>query len=142
LFGMSAAELAGRHTPLEAFWGGAADRMRERLLEVADCRARLALFESLLWDRLRHLETPGQGIMQAIAALPSLPSIAAAAERSGLSHRSFIVRFRDATGLAPKRYLRILRFQDAIRSMRADGGGGGRSLALQAAQAGFSDQAH
>lgn len=139
LFGASAADLSGTHTPLDGFWGSAAGRMRDRLMRVDDCQSRLAVLESMLLARLGHVDRSPQAITQTIAVMPSLPSIEAAVRHSGLSHRSFIVHFRDAVGLAPKRYLRILRFQAVLHAIRRDGG---RALALHAAEAGFSDQAH
>lgn len=139
LLGASAAELAGKHTPLEDFWGGAAGSMRARLMSEGDCRSRLAVLESMLVERLAHVAAGRLAIARTIALMPSLPSIDSAVRHSGLSHRSFIARFRDAVGLAPKRYLRILRFQQVLHAMRR---GTGRSLAMHAAEAGFSDQAH
>lgn len=139
LFGVSAAELSARHTPLEDLWGAAAHSLRNRLLEVDDCMARLAVLESLLTARLTHVDAGRPAIGRALAAMPALDSVAAAARHSGVSHRSFIVRVREAVGLAPKRYLRFLRFQQALHAIR---GGGPDSLATYAAQAGYSDQAH
>lgn len=139
LFGVSANELSARHTPLEDLWGAAADSTRNRLLEVDDCMARLAVLESMLTARIAHMDAGRQAFDRTFASMPALDSVAAAARHSGLSHRSFIVQVREAVGLVPKRYLRILRFQKALHSIRAGGAG---SLAMHAAQAGFSDQAH
>lgn len=139
LFGVSAADLAAQHTPLGDLWGAAADGMRNRLLDVDRCLARLALLEAMLAARLAHVGDSRLAVGGVLASLPALEPVAAAARRSGLSHRSFIVRVREAVGLAPKRYQRILRFQKALHAMRA---GGGCSLAMHAAQAGYSDQAH
>lgn len=139
LFGVSAAELTARHTPLEDLWGAAAAGMRNRLLDVDECLARLALLESMLAARLAHVDPGRPAIGRALASLPARDPVAAAVRRSGLSHRSFIARVRESVGLAPKRYLRILRFQKALHALRAGDGG---SLAMHAAQAGYSDQAH
>lgn len=138
LFGASALELSGRHTPLAEFWGPAADEIRERLIAARDCAARLDLLESVLSKRLAHVDRNGPAIGRTLAAMPSLASIEAAVRHSGLSHRSFIAHVQDAVGMAPKRYMRILRFQEALRCIRVGGG----TLAMHAAQAGFSDQAH
>jgi len=78
----------------------------------------------------------------AIAALldrmdPAGP-VTAAVANSGLSHRQFIAQFRRAVGLAPKAYLRVLRFQHALRRLRR----GETPLVSVAADAGYSDQAH
>ncbi len=69
----------------------------------------------------------------------SLSSVEAAVRQSGLSHRQFIVRFRQAVGVAPKTYLRILRFQRSLQLLRQS-----RRLPLAslAMEAGYCDQAH
>ncbi|MFP5306425.1 MAG: helix-turn-helix domain-containing protein [Gammaproteobacteria bacterium] len=137
LFGAGADELAGRHTPLPDLWGAAADSLRERLLETPSAEARLALLEAALAARLPRV----RGLHPAIAAVlhrmdAALP-VAAAVEDSGLSHRRFIAQFRSAVGLAPKAYLRVQRFQQALRRLRR-----GAALASVAADAGYSDQSH
>lgn len=52
LFGVPAVELAGAHVPLGALWGGAADELHERLMEVRSPRARLDLLEASLTVRI------------------------------------------------------------------------------------------
>jgi AraC-like DNA-binding protein len=59
--------------------------------------------------------------------------------RTGASHRRFIQLFRDAVGLAPKRFRRVTRFQRALDSLRIAPEGGLASLALDL---GYADQAH
>ncbi len=139
LFGISAAELSARHTPLDETWGTAAASMRDRLLEATRCADRLLLLEAMLTARVARLHGRESGVCRTIARMPALASVAEAARQGGLSHRAFIARFRDEVGLAPKRYLRIVRFQQALHAIR---GGGTVSLAAHAAQAGYSDQAH
>lgn len=56
-----------------------------------------------------------------------------------LSQRQFNRSFRENFGLSPKEYLRIIRFQRAIRQMRRNGTG---NLAMIAAECGYYDQSH
>lgn len=139
LFGVSADELAERHTPLEELWGASAGGMRERLLETGSAEKRLAVLEAMLAARLPR----GRSLHPAIAAvldeMDSLPSIEAAVQRSGISHRSFIAHFRRIVGVGPKTYRRVLRFQRALQFLRQ---GKPFSLASLATEAGYSDQAH
>jgi AraC-like DNA-binding protein len=102
-------------------------------------QARLALLEAELLARLarsRHGMHPA--IARVLEVLPSLPSVNAAVRLSGLSHRQFIVHFRQAVGLAPKAWLRVQRFQHALRRLHA----AAEPLAAVAAEAGYADQAH
>jgi AraC-like DNA-binding protein len=140
LFGASAEELAERHTPLGELWGASAHALRNRLLDTDGPEARLKALEGELAARLPRLRCLHPAIASVIDEMPSLRSVEIAVQRSGLSHRHFIAQFRRTVGLPPKVYLRILRFQKALRSLHHDGTGGG--LAALAADAGYSDQAH
>lgn len=139
VFGQGAEVLAERHTPLEDLWGASARRVRERLLETRNLKDRLALLESALLERLPRVHGMHPAIASVIDEMYSLQSVEAAVQRSGVSHRRFIALFRRTVGLSPKTYLRILRFQRALQLFKR---GEINSLALLAAQAGYSDQAH
>ena len=58
---------------------------------------------------------------------------------AGMDRRRFVPEFRRATGLAPKRYETLLRFQQAVRVVRTDDE---THLAAAAAVTGFADQPH
>jgi AraC-like DNA-binding protein len=139
LFGASAAELAGRHTPLEDLWGAAAGTTRERLLEAGDPQRQLARFEALLaqrWSRLRGLHP---AVAQAIEQLATTGNVGEVVAQSGYSHRHFIALFRQVVGLSPKAYARVRRFQDTLARLTADRTAAWTDLA---AEGGYSDQAH
>jgi AraC-like DNA-binding protein len=139
LFGAPADEFAERHTPLNALWGSAAASLREQLLDAANAEARLALLEAALLARLPRVCGMHPAIAAMLADLHTLPSVTAAVQRSGLSHRQFIAQFRHAVGLAPKTWLRVRRFQRALQALRHDEN---LALARLAVEAGYSDQAH
>jgi AraC-like DNA-binding protein len=139
LFGAPADEFAERHTPLDALWGSAAASLREQLLDAANAEARLALLEAALLARLPRVCGMRPAIAAMLADLHALPSVAAAVQRSGLSHRQFIAQFRHAVGLTPKTWLRVRRFQRALQALRHDED---RALATLSVAAGYSDQAH
>ncbi len=128
LFGASAADLAERHTPLELLWGRHAELLLDR---VASAHDPLVTFEAALLERLRSF-TPSPVILPAI----DVP-VAELARQSGYSHRVFTEKFRDHTGLAPKTFARVQRFQGAIALLRTT-----RSLADVAVEAGYADQSH
>lgn len=138
LFGGSAAELSGAHTPLDDVWGPGAAAARERLLEARSPERRLDLLEGLLLERLPRVRALHPAVAEALGKLGTCPVHGVVAE-SGYSHRRFITLFADAVGLTPKRYARVLRFQHVLARMVAAPTG---PLAQLALAAGYSDQAH
>jgi len=76
-------------------------------------------------------------VTHAIARLNDDVSVAELVAETGYSHRTFLARFRDAAGLAPKTFARVLRSQRAAALL-----GARRPLAEVALTAGYSDQAH
>lgn len=141
LFGLPAHELAERHTPLDALWGAAAvQEALERVHAAGTLAAQLAVFEALLTERLRaRPQAMHPAIAQALARLGGGAPIRELVTDSGYSHRRFIALFRDATGLAPKRLERVLRFQRVMAAWTGTDTLPWIDLALQA---GYSDQPH
>lgn len=137
LLGVPAGELAQRHTALADLWGARAEAMRAELLACADPQRRLDRLEDMLIARLPRVRAMHPAVAQALDRLPSSPSVTALVTASGISHRQFIALFRGATGLAPKAFLDVLRFQRALLATAA-----GKGLADAAAATGYSDQAH
>ena len=73
------------------------------------------------------------------AADPAWARVEPIQRASGLSPARFIARFREAVGLTPKRYARVLRFQRALALIPREGRADWAALALEA---GYGDQAH
>jgi len=140
LLGASEGDLAGRHTPLDAFWGCEADYALAQLQEARTPAARLDAFEGWLLRRLGRQSTVlAPGIAKALAALRAHPlPIGELAQACGYSHRHFIALFRESTGLAPKAYARVQRL-DRLLGLASDPAQRWAELALRA---GFGDQAH
>jgi len=67
-----------------------------------------------------------------------LMSVAAVADRTGLSARQFERRFSQSVGIAPKLFSRMQRFQRVFRTLE----GGHANWADAAVQCGYYDQAH
>lgn len=136
LFGVPAGELAETHTALDDLWGRAARELRERLATAKSDEARVACLERVLGERLAGT-APDPLVVHAIARIRAGDRIADVVAASGLGARAFIARFRDAVGLAPKAWARVVRAQRAIALLRD-----GRALGDVALDAGYSDQAH
>jgi AraC-like DNA-binding protein len=139
LFGVSAAELAQRHTVLADIWGGFANAASEQLAAAHSPRAQVALLQDLLLERLRPHRGPPLEILHAVAALRQPCRVEQIVQGSTYSHRGFITQFKHATGLSPKRYARLMRFQALLEGLKRLPR---YPLADLAVQMGYSDQAH
>ena len=139
--GVPAHELADLDISLDALWGPAARRLRDRMLEASTPRARLVALERALLERLPR-RTPPPAIVYAAAQLTRAEhasQLAAIAHTAGLSQRRFIELFRHHTGIAPKLFHRVQRFQAAIQRAY---GGEHNSWTDLALTCGYYDQSH
>ena len=139
LFGVSAAELAERHTPLSELWGTHAATVIDQLASATTARQRLALLEAELAARLPRVHGLHPAVAQLLHGAQRDWRIEAMVRESAYSHRGFIALFRQATGCSPKRYARLMRFQSLLAAMR---GSPSIPLGALALDAGYSDQAH
>jgi AraC-like DNA-binding protein len=139
LFGVAAGEIAERHTPLEDLWGAEVREIEDRLAVAGSDQDRLALFEKILAERLPRIRGIHPAVAQALAGLGAREGVGSLVERSGYSHRRFVALFREAVGLSPKRYARVLRFRRMLDRVAAPTP---PPLAELALEAGYSDQAH
>jgi AraC-like DNA-binding protein len=140
-----ASELVGARIRLEHFWGGQAKRMADWVSEgrsVTDVAARL---ETALTERAATIggndALPGR-LFRLIEAHDPLDGdlIRRLTGETGLSERTLRRRSHEAFGYGPKTLDRILRFQRFMRLARD--GTAASGLAVVAAEAGYSDQAH
>ncbi|WP_166908362.1 AraC family transcriptional regulator [Mycobacterium sp. DL440] len=122
---------------LDTVWGRDASALRARLIGARAVRARVALVESFLLARMRPRDPAVGAVLLAAEDQPSL-RVAEACALTGLSARRLIASFRAEVGLTPKTYLRVRRFQAAMRQLDADDASGARI----AADLGYFDQAH
>lgn len=142
LFGVSAQALQGAHVPLEALWGSESRRLHEALHEATGAEAQMALLERALLSRLRDdacARTLHPAVAMLLARIGQEPAMARLPDVRGISQRHLIACFRDATGLSPKRYARVRRFQGLVAMLEAQPA---RPLVELALAAGYSDQPH
>ncbi len=136
LLRVPASELACRHTNLEDVWDAGVASMSSRLAELP-VAARLDAFEAMLLARLPRVRAMHPAVAQLLSEFTVRGDVGHAVAETGFSHRTMVGLFRRSVGLAPKAYLRVLRFTRALQHVRA-----GRALADIASEAGYSDQAH
>lgn len=139
LFGVSAAELAERHTLLADLWGTKADSALDQLASVAGAGRQLNVLEQLLAQGLRRPRAMHPAVAHLLAAGAGVVRIDTIVRDSCYSHRGFIALFRQATGMSPKRYARLMRFRALLAALH---GPGHTALGELALDAGYSDQAH
>jgi AraC-like DNA-binding protein len=142
LLGRAAGELGDSILGLDELLRRAAGPLVGRLHEAPDWAARFALLDRALADRLDEGPRPAPEVAWAWRELTRTEgriSVAALTAGTGWSHRHLVTRFRQQVGMAPKAYGRVLRFQRAVRLLRAPAR---RRFADLAAACGYYDQAH
>jgi AraC-like DNA-binding protein len=140
--GVPASDLANSHVDLAALWGPSAVELRERLCAAATPPERLHILERALMARLfRPLERhPAVSFaLHVWERSESSLSVGDVAREAGVSHRRFIQLFERETGMSPKLFFRVRRFQRALASAQRRAGPDWARLALES---GYCDQSH
>jgi AraC-like DNA-binding protein len=139
---MPASEVANQTYSLDDVWPGHTAQIRDALMNASGVGAMFAILEQALRSRLKHSSLLHPAVAFAIGQLTRpLPNVLVrdVADRVGLSSRRFIELFRDQTGLTPKAFQRVRRFQRVLRGLHA---GGDENWAGVAYDCGYYDQAH
>jgi AraC-like DNA-binding protein len=142
LLGVPMHELADRVTPIEDVLGPAGAELPERLWAAPTWPERFALLDGLIAARLEAARAPAPEVAHVwsrLVATHGAAPVEGLAAEIGWSRRHLLARFRDHTGLPPKVFARILRFQRATARL-ADPAG--PSLCEIALDCGYYDQAH
>lgn len=141
-FSLPISELHNTHVALDTLWGAAAGELREQLLEVKTPQACFRILESALLARVSQSSVWHPAVAFALAEFqhPTRPRmISEVANQIGFSARHFIQIFREAVGLTPRQFCRVLRFQDVLRLTNRREQLSWTDLALSC---GYFDQAH
>lgn len=138
-----------------AFFGGAISEDEPRLIDLVDlswsnpCSLRERLRNAkLAYERLDVLEAAfldlapisqhwDEVVRHAVALLRIGLDVQVVAKQCDTSQQTLITRFRERTGMTPKTFSRIERFQQLLRNKSHD-----QTWAEAALDAGFSDQSH
>jgi AraC-like DNA-binding protein len=116
--------------------------LREQLLGSRCAKERFAMAEKTLQSAFAGRLCVNPFIDFAIGKIVTMPSaltIKSIADKTGFSSKHFIKIFSDHVGVPPKLFLRIIRFQRAIREIEIKGTIHWASLAYEC---GYYDQAH
>ena len=144
LFGLPAAELAGRSVELEDVVGRVACFLRDELQGYATWPERFAAIERIVLRLMRDNDSGREAspeVMEAWGLIRrgrgSTP-VAAVASQVGWSRRHLEHRFHGEFGITPKSAVRLTRFERSVAAVRDPR----RSLADVAAKCGYADQSH
>jgi AraC-like DNA-binding protein len=141
LLDVPADEFYNREIALDLVWGGAAARLRDRLVEAGKPQERFRVLEAALIERVKHIELH-PAVRYALGEFrraPHIRGVLDVARDAGLSRRRFAQLFREQVGLTPKLYCRVHRFQDVVRRLSTGMPVGWAEVALAG---GYCDQAH
>ena len=142
---LPAGELHNRNVSLDELWGQEASDLREQLLEAGTPDSMFRILEQFL---LSHIARPlalhpavaySLKEFQRVPPYPNTQTISEVSERIGLSHKRFVQVFREAVGLTPKLFCRVLRFQEVLHLIEQ---GQQIEWAQIAQTCGYFDQAH
>jgi AraC-like DNA-binding protein len=142
VFGLPAAQLAGKVVELDDLLGAEGRDLPERLHDAPGWDERFAIVNQWLLRRLDRAPKPAPAVLATWSRLVATgggASIAELAADLGWSRRHLSGRFTDTVGVSPKTYARILRFERA-RGLIAERRGA--PLGQVALDAGYYDQAH
>src|SRR5262245_44918788 len=137
-----AGELQDAHVPLADLWGRRADELRDRALEARTPQERLRVLERCLGAMAPRPLERHPAVSFALSEFPRGPgarSVATVAKYAGLSRRRFTELFRSEVGLTPKRFCRVVRFQEVLRRVQRHRRVDWSAVALRS---GYFDQAH
>ena len=140
VLGVSMHELTNRTVALDDVLPETRE-LTERLRDARSWPDRFALIEEFLLRRLVESRPPAREVewsWHELRRTAGTTPIAELADEIGWSHRRLIARFREQVGLAPKAAARVMRFDRAVRALRAPA----CELWEVAYDCGYFDQAH
>jgi AraC-like DNA-binding protein len=142
-----AVDFSDQAIQLDLIWGRrSADQLLDRLREARTAETRLRIVEEALIDRMqtfRQKHLPMHPIMKCalhvFGSARHIRTVADVSREIGWSRRWLSHAFAEQVGMTPKRYCRLVRFQDVVRETASQ-----RSVdwASIASAGGFCDQAH
>ncbi|TWB83042.1 AraC family transcriptional regulator [Nitrospirillum amazonense] len=145
LLGCPLTDLVDRVVPLDAVLGPAGTRLGQALAEASDGTGRMAALDDALTRRFAAMPALPGAQAHALALLRDRPDldIADIARDIGWSAKHFANRVKDALGVGPRTYRRLMRFEALTKRLGTgppdEGSGGWAGIAIDA---GYCDQSH
>ncbi len=135
-------EIADCVVDADLVWGTDFGDLRERLIDTKDVGRRFLMVEEFLLKRFASKLHINPCVSYAVSEMTERPdrlNIARMNRKIGYSQRHFTDMFRRQIGVTPKSYLKIMRFQKAIRKIDDSSSPDWGDIAVDC---GFYDQAH
>ncbi len=141
MFGVRADALAGRAVALDDIWSGAGQRMAEVLREARGATKKLETMAALLRGRVERSGKQRSWVVDAALDRMLRPemTVRECARQVGVSDRRLLEVFQQEVGLGPKTWMRVQRFQGAVRALHQGVDVRWAELALGC---GYYDQSH
>ena len=139
---MPASEVANATYSLDDIWPGRAASIHDALMNACDFRAMFSILERALLAQLGNASGLHPAIAFSIGRLARAGDsvrVRDVADRVGLGSRRFMELFREQTGLTPKSFQRVRRFQQVLCALHAHSE---KNWATVAYNCGYYDQAH
>jgi AraC-like DNA-binding protein len=135
-------EMSDRVLDADLLWGHDFALLRERLLEIGDIPLKFLTVERFLLKHFQSRLVLNPAVEYALTEIlrqPDQINLARLSRKIGYSQKHFIGMFKRQVGIAPKAYLKIIRFQKAISEIEQH-----REVnwAIISQDCGFYDQAH
>lgn len=142
---LPASELTDLHVSLADVWPDA-EAVHDALASASHVRARMALLERLLIDRLSQAAPADQRdvdeAVRRIQAAGGSLGIARLAPSLGVTRQHLARRFAQLVGVSPKVFARVVRLRALMERARAMARASGVNWSALALEAGYYDQAH
>lgn len=135
-------ELRDRVVELDCVIGGEAHSFRGALLDAPTPAAKFRVAEERLLRLARGVPATDPVVQYAVDRIDGRPDIARISEiasRTGYTHKHFLHLFEKQTGLTPKYYARIRKFQRVLETIGSAGSVDWPQLAIEC---GYYDQSH
>lgn len=135
-------EMSDRVVDADLLWGNDFAILRERLWEATDINLKFETAEKFLLKHFQGrfgLNPAVQYALLEIIRRPDQINLARMNQNIGYSQKHFIAMFKGQVGIAPKAYLKIIRFQKAISEIEERKE---INWAIISQDCGFYDQAH
>lgn len=142
-FGIPAIELYNRSIPAEYIFKNGVDQILDKLHHSVNVEEKVQIVEDFLLKQIiRNREFQINRITDSVGEIniaKGIKNIETLASRACLSRKQFERTFSDFVGIAPKKFLRVIRFQHAIYRQQIKSI---ESLTQLAHECGYYDQSH
>jgi AraC-like DNA-binding protein len=114
--------------------------VEEQLMQADNTLERVSIVENFLLSLLKEISFDSlvMGSIQAIYANKGIVKVSRLSQEFCLSEKQFVRRFQNLTGVSPKLFSRLVRFQHILRLLE----GGQVDLLNLAVESGFYDRSH